>query len=446
MIRLFRALIPISLLLLLFVDLVLVALSYLGGFFVAGYASSGIDFESFLFYESGGVNTALAVLALFAGFYFQDFYDRGPGPTRTVLFQQVCFAVGAGFLVQALLSVVEPDLVLPRRMMTIGSVFAGATVFLWHIFFQNIQANIADKKRMIFLGASAAVFELADHLKAHPELGLAPLGYLDHSPAPDATATIPWLGPPDHYARVIDSAEPAWIVIGQPDDLQPWWVDDFLELRFGGVQVERVDTLFEESFGRISLTQIRPAGLDEWRRLEPGIGDRLQTLAAGVLFLVLLPLLLLIALLVKLTSAGPVLIHQEVAGLYGKPFWISRFRCTVDAQGGQRTTALGSLLRRTHLERLPYLFGVVQGYMALAGPSPHRVDYSQRLAELIPVYTLRQLGKPGLVSWAGLRSEAPCDAIRELEYDLYQVKSSNQNRLISFDLLVFMRALKEIWR
>jgi hypothetical protein len=76
------------------------------------------------------------------------------------------------------LSSIDPELVLPRRIMMIGTLLTMVTVFSWHVFFQAALGDATTSQRVIFLGASPAVFELANHLKTHPGLGLFPVGYL----------------------------------------------------------------------------------------------------------------------------------------------------------------------------------------------------------------------------------------------------------------------------
>lgn len=447
MIRIFRVLVPISALALLFGDLVLITLSYLAAVFL----DPDLDIEIFLD-QSGTLYLFQVVAILFAGFYLQDFYDRVRTRTRTAVFQQICFSIGLAFLIQALVSGINPDWVLPRKVMMVGSVLTMVGVFGWHVFFQAALGDAADSsQRMIFLGASPAVFELAAHLKTNPGLGLFPAGYLDRSPAPDTDGIMPWLGPAARYLEVFDAQEPEWIIIGRPEELRPWWVDDFLELRFGGVQVERVDTLFEESLGRVSIKQMRPSDLISWNPFEPALGARLQIVvsagAAVLLTTLVSPIMVLVALLTKLNSRGPILTRTQVVGLHDQPFAMYRFRCaTEDANGNCRMTPLGRLLHRTRLDCLPQLFNVIAGNMAFIGPSPQRVEYSERLKELIPFYSQRHITRPGLIGWAKLRSAPADNTLRTLEYDLYYVKNAAQNTIVSIDFLVLAWAIKAPWR
>jgi lipopolysaccharide/colanic/teichoic acid biosynthesis glycosyltransferase len=304
---------------------------------------------------------------------------------------------------------------------------------------------------VIFLGASPAVFELANHLKTHPGLGLFPVGYLDQAPVPGKGVTLPWLGPTDQYLEIVDAQEPAWIIIGRPENLRPWWVDDFLELRFGGVQVELVDTLFEESLGRVCIKQMRPADLIYRNPFETTIAARFQAaLAAGtalLLIVLLSPILLLIALLARLSSAEPVLTRTRVTGLHGIPFTLYRFCCTsAEVNGEHRMTPLGRFLRHTGLECLPHLFNLVVGDMAFIGPCPERVEYADRLKELLPFYSQRHTTRPGLIGWAKLKSTLADDTLRTLEYDLYYIKNIAQNTILSIDLLVLGQTIKLPWR
>jgi len=162
-------------------------------------------------------------------------------------------------------------------------------------------------------------------------------------------------------------------------------------------------------------------------------------LAAFVLTVLLVPLLLLIAALIKLTSTGPVFFRQTRHGMGGDPIEILKFRTmVVHSEPGrqvtqatpndERVTAIGRWLRRTSLDELPQLFNVLKGEMSLVGPRPHAVEHNELYKSRIPRYMLRHKVKPGLTGWAQVNGFRGQTNTREkmalrIEYDLWYIQN-----------------------
>jgi putative colanic acid biosynthesis UDP-glucose lipid carrier transferase len=144
----------------------------------------------------------------------------------------------------------------------------------------------------------------------------------------------------------------------------------------------------------------------------------LDLLLASAAVLAALPLMILIAVGVKLSSPGPALFKQRRYGLNGEEIMVYKFRSMTVCENGAdvpqavrndpRTTRLGRILRRTSLDELPQLFNVIQGKMSLVGPRPHAVSHNEQYRKLICGYMIRHKVRPGITGWAqihGLRGE-----------------------------------------
>jgi exopolysaccharide biosynthesis polyprenyl glycosylphosphotransferase len=179
-------------------------------------------------------------------------------------------------------------------------------------------------------------------------------------------------------------------------------------------------------------------------------------LAAGLLC-VFAPLLLLIAVLIRLDSAGPILFRQTRLGLNGRPFDILKFRSMSVLENGDRIvqatrndpriTRVGGILRKASLDELPQLVNVLKGEMSLVGPRPHARAHDEHYEKLIEIYRLRQTVKPGITGWAqvhGLRGETPTLAsMRErVEHDVWYA----QNLSLALDIEILVRTGFEIFR
>jgi Undecaprenyl-phosphate glucose phosphotransferase len=154
---------------------------------------------------------------------------------------------------------------------------------------------------------------------------------------------------------------------------------------------------------------------------------------SAVALLVLSPLMLLIALLVKLSSPGPVFYRQERCGLNGRTFEMLKFRSMrVDAEkdtgaiwapkDDERRTWLGAFLRKSSLDELPQLFNVLRGDMSLVGPRPERPVFIEKFQKTIPNYTARHAVKAGITGWAQVHGWRGNTSLRKrVQYDLYYI-------------------------
>jgi exopolysaccharide biosynthesis polyprenyl glycosylphosphotransferase len=173
-----------------------------------------------------------------------------------------------------------------------------------------------------------------------------------------------------------------------------------------------------------------------------------------VLLVILSPVMLVTALMIRLTDGGPALYRQTRVGLNQKCFTLLKFRSMrVDAEANgraqwaaardSRITPIGSFLRRTRLDELPQLINVVLGDMSLVGPRPERPEMIPALQKHIPAYDFRHLVPPGLTGWAQINypyGASVEDAIQKTNYDLYYVT----RRSCVGDLLILMETIRVV--
>jgi lipopolysaccharide/colanic/teichoic acid biosynthesis glycosyltransferase len=168
-----------------------------------------------------------------------------------------------------------------------------------------------------------------------------------------------------------------------------------------------------------------------------------------------LPLMLLIAVAIRLTSNGPVLYHQRRVGRHGRIFIVHKFRSMrTDAEaesgpvwaardGDTRVTRLGAVLRRSRLDEMPQFWNVLRGDMSFVGPRPERPEFVSGLTQQIPFYGQRHVVRPGLTGWAQVRYTYGAtveDALQKLQYDLYYIK----NLSIALDLFIIFSTVKTV--
>ena len=433
MIRLFRISIPSSALALLLSETVLILTCYV----LAAYATLDISSDIFLWQDGGWWRIAFVALFILLGLYFHDLYDNYRIPSRTALLQQYCFILGIAFLLQALLSYGRWDIIVPRRIMFYGSLLVLLVAPLWRIVFTRAVRTAAGAQKLLFLGASPAVREIIQSLQERPELGMVPIGFMDFEGGLEPLDGVPCLGAVTGLSSAVAKHQPDSIVVGMMERRGALPIQQLLDLRFAGVHIEDSAATYETVFHRVSVRELRPSQLV----FSVELGPQPTMIAAQAVYswilgivvtVVALPIMLLVALAVKLFSTGPVFYKQTRAGKDGVPFTLYKFRSMypdAEADTGAvwatkddpRVTPIGRWLRRLRLDELPQLFNVIRGEMALVGPRPERPEFVHVLQEKIPYYRQRLCVKPGITGWAQINhkyGDTIEDVTTKLEYDL----------------------------
>lgn len=163
------------------------------------------------------------------------------------------------------------------------------------------------------------------------------------------------------------------------------------------------------------------------------------------------PLMLVLCLLIKLTSPGPLIYRQERVGLHNKTFWMYKFR-SMEVQpeseekkawtvkNDPRVTGIGRFMRKTSLDELPQLFNILKGNMSLVGPRPERPFFVEKFREEIPRYMVKHQVRPGLTGWAQVNGYRGDTSIRKrIEYDLYYIENWSIGLDVKILLLTFVK-------
>ena len=265
------------------------------------------------------------------------------------------------------------------------------------------------------------------------------------------------LGMPSDLAAYVRDHRIEEIVVALDRDSSDLPEQDLIHCRMGGVTVTDSMSFAERVTGRVKLDLME----SDWLIFAPGFRrGRLRSVAkratdliySTLILAAALPLLPLIALLVKLDSPGPVIYRQERVGLEGRVFEIYKFRsmrADAEADGrarwaasaDDRITRLGQILRKSRLDELPQLVNVLKGDMSMVGPRPERPEFTDELAAALPLYPKRHTVRPGITGWAQINYPYGAsieDAREKLEYDLYYVK----NHSLFLDLVTMVQTAR----
>jgi len=454
MIRLFRVYVPVGTLTLLVSEIILLTTAFV----VALYTVLTFDPAIFLFDEGGWARVALVIVSILAGLYLQDLYTDLFIKSRIVLLQQLCLVVGSAFLLQGFLSYLNEDLRVPIRVMILGNLLSILAIFGWRIFFSSYAHQVVNREKLLLVGGSPLLEHIAGYVQGHPESGCFIVGYVDDThemgtrlPGGKVLGALPSLN------EIVSAVGPTRVVVGMSERRNRMPVGTLLDLRFGGHIIEEAASAYERLCGRVCLKELRPSQLIYSGELGPRRSDVLyQSIAnktiAAVGLVVTLPVMILTAIAVKLTSPGPVLYRQVRVGLDGAPFSLHKFRSMrADAEAltgavwaskdDPRVTRVGRIIRKIRIDELPQLFNVLKGEMSIVGPRPERPEFVREFSEHIPYYRQRHCVRPGITGWAQINykyGDTTEDVICKLEYDLYYIK----NMALSLDVYIIFNTIK----
>jgi sugar transferase (PEP-CTERM system associated) len=411
----------------------------------------------------GVLRVMLIVVVCQICLHYADLYDlRTIADTRD-LFVRLLQALGATSLILAVIYFWFPDWVIGRGVFLIAAVLVITLILLWRLLFTWLSKNMAPRERLLLVGTNPASVELARELfERRHDLGVEIAGFIDPDPSRVGAAVLNpgVIGTIDDIPSLVERLNIDRVVVSLTDARGRLPMDRLLDIRLkNGVSFDHLASVYEEYTGKIAVENLRPS----WLIFSSGFRKTRASMAVKRVFdvslslvgvVVSLPVMALVALAVKATSAGPVLYRQERVGLNGHIFTVLKVRTMrEDAEAATgpvwslkndaRVTPIGRFLRRTRLDEIPQLLNVLRGEMSFVGPRPERPSFVEQLTAQIPFYGQRHVVKPGLTGWAQVRYSYGAsveDAIEKLQYDLYYIK----NLSFSLDLVIVLETIKTV--
>ncbi len=320
----------------------------------------------------------------------------------------------------------------------------------------------------LIIGGGHVAQQIARRLDQLPEYGLRPIGLLHSEPAlPQASDEHPpTLGAPHELADVALDTGAAHVIVAFTTDRDESLVPITRTSHAMGMDVSVVPRLFDAVGERVRLEHLGGLPLLNLARINPrgwqfAIKHAMDETLAAIGLILLSPLLLLLALLVRLSSPGPIFFRQRRVGRDGQPFDVLKFRsmrppretdprfqpksgaAPGGVEGEDRRTGIGKIMRATSLDELPQLFNVLLGDMSLVGPRPERPEFVELFQEQIRRYGERHRVKAGITGWAqvhGLRGQT--SIADRAEWDNYYI----ENWSLKLDLKILAMTVATLFR
>lgn len=406
-------------------------------------------------YEMADARVALVVVLFVLCMYYFDLYDlsvlRNSREVVTNLIQ--CF--GSFFVLLACLYSLFPFVRLQLAVVLAGTALAAFSALCWRQLFRYASHWPAFQERVLTFGEGPVTSEISSILHARPELGFRLMCQVaEHTDSWSEENAQP--APASDLRRLVDTYNIRRVVVAMGERRGRLPVELLLDLKEEGVVVQEGSELYENITGKVYLDSLRPSMLLFSPAFEVStfslLCQRLMALVVSLCALIVTsPVMLLVALAIKLDSRGPVIFRQKRVGLRGRLFTLYKFRSMRQGSDGvrpaeeqdERFTRFGSWLRSTRLDELPQLWNILRGDMQLVGPRPFVPEQEEQLCAAIPFYKLRWSVRPGATGWAQI-NRGYCatleDNTEKLAYDLFYIKHFS----IGLDLLVIFQTAKTL--
>ena len=341
-----------------------------------------------------------------------------------------------------------PGLIQPRRNLVFFAIIFGVVLSLWRFAAHKvIRSQI--RTNVLFIGEGNEIKELIRFFNKNPELNYRSLGSITDTSSLDGV--VGSAREKDVGLIVVKSSQSS----GRAKSLFP--------LMASGIPTIDLEEFYERIFNKVS-----PGVLDQaWfiRNLENvnteayKFGKRFMDLIIALIGTAILAILFIpIALVIGLSSRGPIIFKQNRVGVGGRTFKIYKFRTmkALSSDGSaelgrvkwtksndDRITPVGRFLRVARIDELPQFWNILMGDLSFVGPRPERPEFVAQLQKTIPHYNMRHLVKPGLTGWAQINyryGSSVRDAYIKLQYDIYYAKK----RSMILDLAIILKTLKVI--
>ncbi len=427
-------------------------------FLLATLALQGQDAFLALNYEDGYIKIAVITAASLIFSYYFDLYEPQIVSAPLEIYFRILLVHGFDCFLLSAIILFYPQFVIARYAYALGFLFLTPTLIGWRKLYDWIVGHTFFRERVYVLGSGNYASSIVDCLNTRRELGMEVIGWQNIQLLEKPARKAIWIEELEKIAASQLSVHRIIVAVEDGRDELP--VQDLLNLRFAGLTIEKASDLNERLSGKIQLNGLRPSNFlysDGFRlnRSQQFLRQIVSMIIAGLGLLIFLPFFPFVALLIRLSSKGPIFFRQTRVGMSGRNFYVYKFRSMfTDAEAGgakwatkndPRVTKFGMFMRKTRVDEIPQLWNVLRGDMGFVGPRPERPEFVPMLSQHLPFYYLRHLIRPGLTGWAQVRYGygATLEESREkLEYDLYYIKHMS----LGLDLLIMFETVKTILR
>jgi len=368
--------------------------------------------------------------------------------------------MGATSILLAIFYFFFPSLLIGRGIFVLTMALLPPLLFFWRILYTETSVFKRNREKILIIGTDELALEIGKRIVENGNTGYEVAGYLDEDErrVGESLFNPRIIGTTKEIVSVAERTGADRIIVALQEMRGRLPVGPLLKLRLDGVAVEDGVSFYEKISGKIHVSHLKPGWLifsEGFKRRQIEIGKRITDIVLSIIGLILVsPIMLITALLIKIDSPGPVLFKQERVGAGGRVFTLLKFRSMKDkaeSESGpvwadlndRRVTRVGRIIRKLRIDEFPQMFNVLKGEMSFVGPRPERPFFVSKLEKRIPYYSLRHTVKPGITGWAQVRYPYGAsieDAMEKLQYDIYYIK----NMSLFFDMTIILETIKTV--
>jgi len=390
--------------------------------------------------------------------YFFDLYDLSKDTSIPDTVTRITQAFGFGCIFLALIYYLVPSIQIPTTIFWTGYIVICLSIVAWRAAYYYVLRKRIFVQDIVIIGTGRLASDIVAEIQSKQDAVYRILGFIGADRADFNRYDAPVFAELGELLATVDAKKIERIIVAPDDRRGAVPVQELLQLKLQGVEIEQGITFYERATGKILAEKLNPSSIFfskgfDLSRLKRAIKRIIDLVVSALLFVVAAPIIFISAIIIKLESAGPVFYLQERVGEHSLPFKVIKLRSMrQDAEkngavwasvNDQRVTRFGAFIRKARIDELPQLWNVIKGEMSLVGPRPERPVFVEELVKVIPYYNIRHTVKPGVTGWAqvcypyGASTE---DALRKLEYDLYYLK----NISVALDLFILFRTVKTV--
>ncbi len=434
-----------------------------GGVILAMYLRLGWDGPPYELNERNGwYKIGLVSAVCIINLYFYDLYDYVVMTNRRELLLRMVQALGIAWALLALLFYLVPPLMVGRGVSMISVPLVLFLLLGWRIAIHSLTGHPEIGEKILVVGTGKAALDTAEAVWDRRDAGYRIAGFVSENGAKpkEKLGQSEILGKAIDLEEIIRSESIDRVVIAVRERRGAFPTEALLKMSLAGdVSIEECTSFYERITGKVHVDMLRPswlifAGRRRDTRLRTVFREVVHRGLALVGLILSLPIAIITAVLIKLTSRGPIFYYQERVGKNGHIFNVIKFRSMkVDAEADgkpvwaasndERTTLVGSIIRKIRVDEIPQFWNIIKGEMSFVGPRPERPHFVRQLAQEIPFYEHRHLVAPGLTGWAQVKypyGASVDDAIQKLQYDLYYIK----NQSLTLDIVIVFDTIKTV--
>jgi exopolysaccharide biosynthesis polyprenyl glycosylphosphotransferase len=396
------------------------------------------------------------VLFQLGALYFFGLYEvRALTSPREYLGPLLAAPVVQGLLLVAVYFFAQ-DLTFPRSILVVLMLLNGAALVGWRIGSRSLLGSYP-RRRVLVVGTNTAATEVVHTIRAQGWLGMEVVGTVgSDGTRPPALTDVPVLGVREELPMLCQRHDVDDVIIASDLGWQDRLLDELSRWRGPRARISVVPSPYEVSIGRPGHLRLHDIPLievvtDPLAGAASGVKRVFDLVVAIPLFVLALPVMVVVAALVRVSSPGPVLYTQERVGMDGRPFTMFKFRTmrpdaergtgpVLAAENDPRVTWLGRFLRATRLDELPQLWNLLRGDMSFVGPRPERPEFVAQYVRDIQGYGERFRVRPGLTGYAQVNGEYHTSPTTKLKYDLAYI----HNHSLWLDLKILSETVKVI--